>query len=392
MRSAAGNRAAKDRTDGHAGGTVVRMGEGAAGAGGTAAGSGPGAAGTAPACGDGAAQRAVRRARQAASRARQAAASEAERAGRVREMFARPVHDYMYKALGRPVAVLRAGGTAPLEELGLDELRAGGFEITVTTVDQDHPATRAALAAGGTGTEGTGTWPSGRTGQEPRAPAGSGAALPEGGTGRSGQHDPGGLRGQHDPGSLPGQHGSRGQAGPPGTGTPVPGDTPILGDLRSIPLPPRSFDILYCALLLERIPHATLVLDRFLAALRPGGLILLRARDRDCAAAALDRLLPEVARRVIWARLHPGEPGPFPAVYDPLASERGIRAYAARRDLVIIRRETARTPPGAPSRLADAVSAARTFIAWLSRGRLTDAHDELLYVIRRPEDRFARLV
>jgi SAM-dependent methyltransferase len=378
MRSAAGNRTAEDRTDGHAAGTVVRMGEGAAGAGGTAAGSGPGAAGTAPACGDSAAQRAVRRARQTASRARQAAASEAERTGRVREMFARPVHDYMYKALGRPVAVLRAGGTAPLEELGLDELRAGGFEITVTTVDQDHPATRVALAA-----EGTGTWPSGRTGQDPRAAAGSGAALREGRTGRSEQHDPENLREQH---------GSRGQAGPPGAGAPIPGDTPILGDLRSIPLPPRSFDILYCALLLERIPHATLVLDRFLAALRPGGLILLRVRDRDCAAAALDRLLPEVARRAIWARLHPGEPGPFPAVYDPLVSERGIRAYATRRDIVIIRRETARTPPGAPSRLADAVSAARTFIAWLSRGRLTDAHDELLYVIRRPEDRFARLV
>jgi len=28
----------------------------------------------------------------------------------------------------------------------------------------------------------------------------------------------------------------------------------------------------------------------------------------------------------------------------------------------------------------------------VSRGRLTDAHDEVLYVIRKPEDRFARVV
>jgi hypothetical protein len=28
----------------------------------------------------------------------------------------------------------------------------------------------------------------------------------------------------------------------------------------------------------------------------------------------------------------------------------------------------------------------------VSRGRLTDAHDEVLYVITKPEDRFARVV
>ena len=31
-------------------------------------------------------------------------------------------------------------------------------------------------------------------------------------------------------------------------------------------------------------------------------------------------------------------------------------------------------------------------IGWLSRNRRTDAHDELLYVIRKPEDSSARLL
>jgi hypothetical protein len=31
-------------------------------------------------------------------------------------------------------------------------------------------------------------------------------------------------------------------------------------------------------------------------------------------------------------------------------------------------------------------------IALLTRGRLSDRHDELLYVIRKPTDRFARVV
>jgi SAM-dependent methyltransferase len=256
------------------------------------------------------------RARHATTRAHQAAEDEAERARLVRDLFARPVRDYLYQVLGRPVAVLLGGCQTPVEELGLDNLRASGFVISVTTVDQDDPATRAAAASG-------------------RA---------------------------------------------------------HLGDLRTVPLPPRSFDIVYCGFLLERIPHAPLVLDRFVAALRPGGLLLLRIRDRDCAAAALDRLLPGAVRNALWPRLHPGEPGPFPAIYDPLASARGIQAYALTHGLVITRRESARTLPGPPGRLSGAVSAARTLVARLSRGRLTDTHDELLYVIRKPEDRFARLV
>jgi hypothetical protein len=97
-------------------------------------------------------------------------------------------------------------------------------------------------------------------------------------------------------------------------------------------------------------------------------------------------------RRTIWARRHAGEPGPFPAIYEPVASARGLQAYAASHGLVIVRRETARTVAGPPGRLTSAIGMARTVVAWLSRGRLTDAHDELLYVIRKPEDRFARLV
>ncbi len=208
---------------------------------------------------------------------------------------------------------------SPLGELGLEQLRDGGYDISVTTVDQDDPASCAAGRAAG-------------------SPA------------------------------------------------------PVLGDLRAVPLAPRSFDIVHCGLLLDRIPHAELVLDRFVAALRPGGLLLLWIRDRDCAAGLLDRLTPERVRRMIWARLHAGEPGPFPAIYDPISSGRGIQAYTVSHGLVIIRRETARTAAGPPGRLSGAIGGARALLAWLSRGRLTNAHDELLYVIRKPEDHFARLV
>jgi SAM-dependent methyltransferase len=165
-----------------------------------------------------------------------------------------------------------------------------------------------------------------------------------------------------------------------------------LGDLRTAPLPPRSFDIVHCSLLLDRISHVPLVLDRLAAALRPGGLLLLRIRDRDCAAGYLDRKLPRLARRAIWRRLYPGQPGPFPAVYEATASARGIAAYMLMRGLVIAQRKTSRTLPHQPERLCRFLATARWLVARLSRGQLTDDHDEVLFVVRKPEDRFARVV
>jgi len=165
----------------------------------------------------------------------------------------------------------------------------------------------------------------------------------------------------------------------------------VQGDLRTVALPPRSHDIVLCALLLQRTSHAELVLDRLAAAIRPGGLLLLRFSDRDSAAGFLDRVLPTVARRAIWRRRRPGEPGPYPAVYERLSSARGIQAYALKRELVIAERQalggvagTLAGPPG--------FRAAQKLTAWLSRGRLTAAHEQLLYVLRKPEDRFARIL
>jgi SAM-dependent methyltransferase len=166
----------------------------------------------------------------------------------------------------------------------------------------------------------------------------------------------------------------------------------ILGDLRTVPLPPRSFDIVHCALLLERIQHVELVLDRFVAALKPGGLLLLRTHDRDTAAGYLDRILPDALRGFLWRRLHPGQPGPFPVVYERLVSARGVQWYALMRGLVVAERREFRQPPGHRDRWARLATLARGVVASVTRGRLTDAHDELAFVIRKPENRFARVL
>lgn len=164
------------------------------------------------------------------------------------------------------------------------------------------------------------------------------------------------------------------------------------GDLRTIPLPSRDVGVVYCAHLLDRIQHAELVLDRLVAALKPGGMLLLRFRDRECAAGLLDRMLPQTARRAIWHWLRPEQAGPLPAVYEPLLSVEGVYSYALARGLVIGERQAVHDRPRRPARLAWGAPLGCRLIAAMSRGRHPDDHDDLLYVIRKPVNRFARVL
>jgi SAM-dependent methyltransferase len=166
----------------------------------------------------------------------------------------------------------------------------------------------------------------------------------------------------------------------------------IVGDLRTAPLRPRAFDIVHCAMLLERVSNVEVVLDRLAGALRPGGILLLQITDRECAAGLLDRRLPRGARRALWRRYRPQTPGPFPAIYEPTVSARGIHGYTLMRGLVITSKTTACSEPAVKDRVTGVARAACALISWLTRGRRAADYDQLLYVIRKPEDRFARVV
>lgn len=168
-----------------------------------------------------------------------------------------------------------------------------------------------------------------------------------------------------------------------------------LGDVRTVPLLPRSFDIVHCAGLIERIEHVELVLDRLVAALKPGGILLLRMADRDSAAGLVERCaaaMPRPLRQRAWRRLRPGQPGPYPAVYERVVSRQGIQAYALMRGLVIAERQAMAGAVAARGALGRILVAVRWLAAAVSRGRYAGDHDELLFVLRKPEDRFARVL
>jgi SAM-dependent methyltransferase len=157
-----------------------------------------------------------------------------------------------------------------------------------------------------------------------------------------------------------------------------------LGDLRTVPMPPRVYDVVRASHLIERIPHAELVLDRFVAALKPGGMMLARFRDRDTAFGYLDRRLPQWLRHLLW---HHEEP--LPAVYDRVVSLEGMRWYCMMRGLVIAEEYTSRDTMTGFGRL---MTAAFRTLSLFSRNRLTSAYSEVTLVIRKPENRFARII
>lgn len=157
-----------------------------------------------------------------------------------------------------------------------------------------------------------------------------------------------------------------------------------LGDLRTVPMPPRVYDVVRAFHLIERIPHAELVLDRFVAALKPGGLMVTRFRDRDTAFGYLDRRLPHWLRHLLWRHEHAP-----PAIYDRVASMEGMRWYCMMRGLVIAEEHTSRDTLTGFGRLMTMLLRSLSF---LSRNRLTSAYCEVTLVIRKPENRFARII
>jgi SAM-dependent methyltransferase len=165
-------------------------------------------------------------------------------------------------------------------------------------------------------------------------------------------------------------------------------DTWHLGDLRTVPLPPREFDVVHAPYLIERIPQAELVLDRLVAALKPGGLLLVRLRDRATAYGFIDRLLPGWLR----ARISSADGTPPSPVYEPVASDRGMRWYCLMRGLLVADAYLSRDTMAAFGRWNGLLSRLGRMVAALSRGRLTDDHSDVTLVIRKPENRFARVI
>ncbi|GAA4565951.1 methyltransferase domain-containing protein [Planotetraspora kaengkrachanensis] len=170
-------------------------------------------------------------------------------------------------------------------------------------------------------------------------------------------------------------------------------DACYLDDMRTVPVPPRSYDVVYVSFLLERIRNAELVLDRLAGGLRPGGLLLVKLRDRGSAYGFCDRVTPSWLRLALWKHfMPPGSVGPLPAIYEPIASREGIRAYCLMRGLMIAEDYSGATGPALRGPHAGLVKLVCGAVSALSGDRLSGTNDEVCMVIRKPQNHFARLI
>jgi SAM-dependent methyltransferase len=163
-------------------------------------------------------------------------------------------------------------------------------------------------------------------------------------------------------------------------------DEAILADLRSVELPGASFDVIYCSYVLEHIDGAKEVLDRFVAWLRPGGLVLLVIPDRDTVWGFVSRMTPywfHIAfKRYVQQNANAGKPGfgPFPTSNDPIVSRRGIHEYCASGALAM-RHEFGRRFN--PRRFRLPVNVGTKAVGALSFGALDADHNDLVYVLEK---------
>ncbi len=163
-------------------------------------------------------------------------------------------------------------------------------------------------------------------------------------------------------------------------------DEAIVGDLSTTEMPSSSFDIIYSSYVLEHVAGAQRVLENFTRWLKPGGLMVLRIPDADCAYGFLAKTTPFWMHVLIKRAMgHPnaGKPGydPFPTYYDGVVSLRGMRAFCQAHGLRVLseysygfRRFRPLYPFG---------HVAIKSVGLLSGGRIASDRSDLLYVLQK---------
>ncbi|MFI5044546.1 MAG: class I SAM-dependent methyltransferase [Acidimicrobiales bacterium] len=167
-------------------------------------------------------------------------------------------------------------------------------------------------------------------------------------------------------------------------------DEAIVGDLRTVPLDDEAYDLVHSAYVLEHVSGAELVLDRMLAALRPGGLMVIKVPDGDSVYGWITRMTPHWVhvkyKRWIRRKKLAGTPGhgPYPVVYDDVICRRGITEWGERHglELVDLSGENSHIEFFGPfKRVADLGLRA---VAALSFGRLTARYSNLDVIFQKP--------
>lgn len=166
----------------------------------------------------------------------------------------------------------------------------------------------------------------------------------------------------------------------------------VHGDLRTVDLPAKAFDLTYSAYVLEHVNDVEAVFANFVRWTRPGGLILLRMPDRETVFGLLARSTPY--RTHIWfyryvLRLkdagREGRP-PFPTVYEREMSRSSIVSFFTGHGCDVVGECITVPFVGHDTAFWRLVRIVMRCVGALTRGRLSGGHTNFSMVIRRRTD------
>lgn len=164
----------------------------------------------------------------------------------------------------------------------------------------------------------------------------------------------------------------------------------ILGDLRTAELEPARYDVVYSSFVLEHVHGAERVLENFVRWLAPGGIIVVRVPDRDSIQGFTTRLTPfwfhVLFYRHVMGYRNAGKPGfpPYPTVYEPVISSRGMREFAARHGLVMLEEMSHGEYRRGGHLMRFLIAAYARTVAAASLGRVHARAANLTFVLEKP--------
>lgn len=118
-------------------------------------------------------------------------------------------------------------------------------------------------------------------------------------------------------------------------------DEKIVGDIETYPLPYAAFDLIVCWDVLEHLPHPEKALVNFVAAIRPGGLIVLALPDVDSLKGRITKYTPHgfhvwFYRAVLGSKIAgTADHGPFKTYLADSIAPAALAAFARSHDLSV---------------------------------------------------------
>lgn len=167
-------------------------------------------------------------------------------------------------------------------------------------------------------------------------------------------------------------------------------DRAVEGDLRTAHFEPASFDVIFNSFVLEHVPGAARVMENFARWLKPGGLVVIRIPDPFSVHGFMSRVTPHWFHVLFYLHVmgvaNAGKPGyaPYPVHYDRVVSRGGMRRFCAESGLTL----AAEFGTGGGYRpgkgvLKWAIPVCKRLLSLISLGKLSAAHNDLLFFIRK---------